>query len=65
MAKNNANANANANAGEEKEEKLSKDITLVKFLRPHTPYIKGEVAGFNKKFAEKLIEAEIAEEFEK
>lgn len=59
MVRNNNNAGNNAPAEEKK-----KDIVLVEFLRSHTPYVKGEVAGFDKKFANKLIEAEIAQEFE-
>jgi len=64
MAKaNNGSANKNTPTNKQAEEK--KDIVLVQFLRSYTPYIKGEVAGFSKKHANKLIEAEIAEEFKK
>ncbi len=57
MAKNN-------NAGNNAPEKKEKNIVLVKFDRSYTPYVKGEVAGFDKKFAEKLIDKGIASEFE-
>lgn len=42
-----------------------RDIVLVKFLRSWTPYVKGEVAGFKKKMAEKLLEADIVENYKK
>ena len=64
MAKANNAGSANKN-NTPAEEKKDKDIVLVQFLRSYTPYIKGEVAGFSKKHANKLIEAEIAEEFKK
>lgn len=43
-----------------RKEKEKKNLVLVKFMRSYTPYVKGEVAGFSKKYAEKLFEAEIA-----
>lgn len=49
----------------EKAEKPIRDIVVVKFLKSFTPYIKDEVAGFDKKFANKLIDKEVAEEFTK
>jgi hypothetical protein len=49
----------------ERAEKPTKDIMVVKFLKAFTPYVKDEIAGFNKKFAYKLIDKEVAEEFTK
>lgn len=46
-------------------EKIDKDIVVVRFLKNHTPYIKDEIAGFDKKFANKLIDKEVAEQFKK
>lgn len=64
-ANNKAGANKNANAGNKKEEKMSKDIVLVKFVRSYTPYVKGEVAGFKNKVADQFIEKGFAEKYKK
>jgi len=50
---------------EETNEKLDKDIVIVQFTKSWTPYVRGEVAGFNKKLAEKLIDNDIAEVYKK
>jgi len=62
---NNKNANKGVSGIGMKKDDDKKVIVLVKFLKSYTPYIKGEVAGFDKKFAGKLIEHEIAEKFNK
>lgn len=53
------------NTNEVKNEKLDKDIVIVQFTKSWTPYVRGEVAGFNKKLAEKLIDNDIAEVYKK
>jgi len=55
----------NTSNTEVKNEKLSKDIVLVQFVKSWTPYVKGEVAGFDKKMAEKLIDHDFAIEHKK
>lgn len=42
-----------------------KNIIVIKFIKSYTPYIKGDVAGVEKKLANKLIDGEIAEKFGK
>lgn len=62
MAKaNNTTADTNA----DKKEKVNKDIVLVEFIKSWTPYVRGEVAGFDKKMADKLLEAQIVVEYKK
>lgn len=36
-----------------------KNLVRVRFNRPHTPYLKDEVAGLDPELAKKLIEAKI------
>jgi len=56
-------AKAKNNASNEvKKEKLDKDITVVQFIKSWTPYVRGEVAGFDDELAEKLIKNGLAEE---
>jgi len=35
-------------------------LIAVRFVKPHAPYIVGDVAGFNTKEAKKLVDAGIA-----
>lgn len=35
-------------------------LTAVRFVKPHAPYIVGDVAGFNTKEAKKLVDGGIA-----
>ena len=65
MANKNAKKGAVIKTTAPKIEKLDKDIVIVKFLKSHTPYIKDEIAGFDKKFAQKLIDGDVASEFKK
>lgn len=47
------------------EKKETKGLVLVQFNRSFTPYVKGEVAGFEKDYAEQLIKKDIATPFKK
>jgi len=46
-----------------KEEK--KDFVLVQFIKCFTPYIKGEIAGFDERQADKFVKLGVAEYFKK
>ncbi|NCD40562.1 MAG: hypothetical protein EOL88_00570 [Bacteroidia bacterium] len=56
---------ARQNTSNKEEKKETKKLVLIEFVKPHTPYIKGEVAGFNKSLAEKFIKKGFAKEYKK
>ncbi len=59
---NQADENKNNNSAEEKKDKKKKSkLVRVKFLKSHTPYVKGDVAGLDTEEAEKLIKAKFCE----
>ncbi len=45
--------------------KEKKEIVAVKFVKSHTPYVVGDIAGFNAKTAEKLVKMEVAKKVTK
>lgn len=42
------------------EEQAQKDLVLVQFTRSNAPYNAGEIAGFDPKFAAKLVKEKVA-----
>lgn len=38
-------------------------MKVVKFLKSNSPYHKGDIAGFSKEIADRLIKAEVAQDF--